>query len=266
VLHPGSPPGTPVSERTIFLRRYGQVSSEVTAAVYSPEEIQEINERLKVRPAEEIVRWASETFGSEIAMASSFGAEDVVLIDIIAKVAPKLRIFTLDTGRLHEETYDVMERIRVHSGVPIHSYFPDREAVEQLEKEKGFYSFRESLENRKECCGIRKMEPLRRALSGQKAWMTGLRSAQSVTRTEMAALEWDEGNGMAKVNPLIAWSDDQVWEYIRASNVPYNALHDKGFPSIGCAPCTRAVKPGEDIRAGRWWWENPENKECGLHG
>ncbi|MEE8346452.1 MAG: phosphoadenylyl-sulfate reductase, partial [Dehalococcoidia bacterium] len=228
--------------------------------------MQELNERLKVKPAEEIVRWASDTFGSEISVASSFGAEDVVLIDIVAKVAPKLRIFTLDTGRLHDETYDVMERVRVHYGLPIHSVFPDREAVERLELDKGFYSFRESLENRKECCGIRKMEPLRRAISGMKAWMTGLRSAQSVTRTEMAALEWDEGNAMAKVNPLIAWSNDQVWEYIRANNVPFNVLHDRGFPSIGCAPCTRAIKPGEDVRAGRWWWENPEFKECGLHG
>ncbi len=242
------------------------MSNEVTAAVYSPEEIQELNERLKVKSAEEIVRWASDTFGSEISVASSFGAEDVVLIDIVAKVAPKLRIFTLDTGRLHDETYDVMERVRVHYGLPIHSVFPDREAVERLELDKGFYSFRESLENRKECCGIRKMEPLRRAISGMKAWMTGLRSAQSVTRTEMAALEWDEGNAMAKVNPLIAWSNDQVWEYIRANNVPFNVLHDRGFPSIGCAPCTRAIKPGEDVRAGRWWWENPEFKECGLHG
>ncbi len=242
------------------------MSSEVTAAAYSPEELEALSERLRGKPAEEVVRWAADTFGSEIALASSFGAEDVVAIDMIAKEASGIRVFTLDTGRLHDETYEVMERVRVKYGVVIQSYFPDREAVERLEREKGFYSFRESIENRKECCGIRKMEPLRRALSGMKAWMTGLRSEQAVTRSEMAVVEWDGGNGLAKVNPLIDWSEEQVWEYVRANDVPYNALHDRGFPSIGCAPCTRAVKPGEDVRAGRWWWENPENKECGLHG
>ena len=242
------------------------MSSEVTAAAYSPEELEALSERLRGKPAEEVVRWAADTFGQEIALASSFGAEDVVAIDMIAKVAPGIQVFTLDTGRLHDETYEVMERVRVKYDVVIQSYFPDREAVERLEREKGFYSFRESIENRKECCGIRKMEPLRRALSGMKAWMTGLRSEQAVTRAEMAVVEWDEGNGLAKVNPLIDWSEEQVWEYVRANDVPYNALHDRGFPSIGCAPCTRAIKPGEDVRAGRWWWENPENKECGLHG
>ncbi len=242
------------------------MSSEVTAAAYSPEELEALSERLRGKPAEEVVRWAADTFGQEIALASSFGAEDVVAIDMIAKVAPRIRVFTLDTGRLHDETYEVMERVRVKYGVVIQSYFPDRENVERLEREKGFYSFRESIENRKECCGIRKMEPLRRALSGMKAWMTGLRSEQAVTRSEMAVVEWDGGNGLAKVNPLIDWSEEQVWESVRANDVPYNALHDRGFPSIGCAPCTRAIKPGEDVRAGRWWWENPENKECGLHG
>lgn len=241
------------------------MSTEVTAAAYSREEIRSFSEQLKGKPAEEIVRWAAETFGLGVACASSFGAEDVVLTDMISKVAPGIRIFTLDTGRLHDETYEVMERTRVRYGLPIHSYLPDREAVERLEREKGFYSFRESIEGRKECCGIRKVEPLRRALGGMKAWMTGLRRAQSVTRTEMAALEWDEGNGLAKLNPLIDWSHEQVWEYVRANNVPYNVLHDRGFPSIGCAPCTRAIKAGEDIRAGRWWWEEPEHKECGLH-
>ncbi len=241
------------------------MSSEVTAATYSADEIRALNQQLKGKPAQEVLRWAADAFGSEVACASSFGAEDVVLIDMIAKVAPGIRIFTLDTGRVHDETYEVMERTRVRYGLPIHSYFPDQEAVERLEREKGFYSFRESIENRKECCGIRKVEPLRRALAGMKAWMTGLRHDQSVTRTDMEVLEWDEGNGLAKVNPLINWSHEQVWEYVRANNVPYNVLHDHGFPSIGCAPCTRAVEPGEDIRAGRWWWENPESRECGLH-
>ena len=241
------------------------MTSEVTATALSPEKVNELNKQLTGKSAEEIVRWAADTFGSQIAFASSFGAEDVALIDIVSRVAPELRMFTLDTGRLHDETYDVMERVRHRYELPILSYFPDREAVEKLEREKGYYSFRESIENRKECCGIRKVVPLKRALSGLRAWMTGLRREQSVTRTEMQALEWDEGNGIAKVNPLIDWTEQQVWDYIKANNVPYNALHDNGFPSIGCAPCTRAVKPGEDVRAGRWWWENPENKECGLH-
>ncbi len=240
--------------------------SEVTAAVYSREELEALSERLEGKSAEEVVRWAADTFGSEIAFASSFGAEDVVVIDMIARETPGVRVFTLDTGRLHDETYEVMERVRDRYGLAIQSYFPDREAVERLEREKGFYSFRESIENRKECCGIRKVEPLRRALSGMKAWMTGLRRDQAVTRSDVAVVEWDEGNGLVKVNPLIDWNEEQVWEYIRGNNVPYNTLHDRGFPSIGCAPCTRAIKPGEDVRAGRWWWENPDNKECGLHG
>jgi len=242
------------------------VTSEVKpAAAIGPEKVKELNEQLRGKSAEEIVRWAAETFGSEIAFANSFGAEDVALTDVIAKAAPSIRVFTLDTGRLHDETYEVMERVRVRYQMPIVSYFPDREAVEKLEREKGYYSFRESVENRKECCGIRKVVPLKRALSGLSAWMTGLRREQSVTRTEMQALEWDEGNGIAKVNPLIDWSEQDVWDYIKANDIPYNLLHDRGFPSIGCAPCTRAIKPGEDVRAGRWWWENPENKECGLH-
>jgi len=241
------------------------VTSEVTATALNPEKAKELNGQLTGKSAEEIVRWAADTFGSEIAFASSFGAEDVALIDIISRVAPELPMFTLDTGRLHDETYEVMENVRTRYQLPILSQFPDREAVEKLEREKGYFSFRESIENRKECCGIRKVVPLKRALSGLNAWMTGLRREQSVTRTEMQALEWDEGNGIAKVNPLIDWTEQQTWDYIKTNNVPYNALHDRGFPSIGCAPCTRAIKPGEDVRAGRWWWENPENKECGLH-
>lgn len=241
------------------------MTSEVKPAAFSPDKLESLNKELAGKPAEEIIRWAADTFGSDITLASSFGAEDVVVIDMIAKVAPEIPVFTLDTGRLHQETYDVMELVRVKYELPIVSMFPAREAVEQLEREKGFYSFRESIDNRKECCGIRKMEPLKRALAGKRAWMTGLRASQAVTRTDMDVVEWDEGNGIAKVNPLIEWDEDQVWDYIRANGVPYNALHDQNFPSIGCAPCTRAIQPGEDIRAGRWWWENPDSKECGLH-
>ena len=236
-----------------------------TAAAHSVEELQEANRRLEGRTAEEIIRWAADTFGPGIKMASSFGAEDVVVIDMIARVAPEIRVFTLDTGRLHDETYEVMQRVRERYDIELKVAFPEREAVERLVREKGFYSFRESVDNRRECCQIRKVEPLRRALRGMKAWMTGLRRDQAVTRGDTQAVEWDEGNELLKVNPLVDWTNEQVWEYVRARQVPYNRLHDQGFPSIGCAPCTRAIQPGEDIRAGRWWWELPENKECGLH-
>ncbi len=239
--------------------------TKVATIAYSRREIGEVNRQLRGKPTGEVLRWVADAFGSEIVCASSFGAEDMVLIDMIAKIDPSIRIFTLDTGRLHDETFEVMERARVRYGLPIHVYFPDREAVEWLEREKGFYTFRESIENRRECCAIRKVEPFRRALAGMRAWMTGLRRAQSVTRNHSEVLEWDEGNGLVKVAPLIGWSHGRVWEYIRANDVPYNVLHDRGFPSIGCAPCTRAIKPGEDIRAGRWWWEHSEKKECGIH-
>jgi phosphoadenosine phosphosulfate reductase len=225
-----------------------------------------LNEMLGGKPAEEVVRWAGQEFGSEIKFANSFGAEDVALMHIIAKHAPNIRVFTLDTGRLNDETYQVMESTRFkYPDMPIEVMFPDAAKVEALTREKGFFSFRESVELRKECCAIRKVQPLKRALSDASAWMTGLRRDQSVTRTDTPVIEWDEGNGMIKVNPLIDWTNDDVWAYIRANNLPYNKLHDQHYPSIGCAPCTRAVKPGEDIRAGRWWWENPEYKECGLH-
>ena len=212
------------------------------------------------------MKWALETFSPRIALASSFGAEDVVLIDLLVRLDPKVKIFTLDTGRLNEETYEVMDRIRLKYGVEIVSYFPDAAKVEALERQKGFYSFRESVDNRKECCGIRKVEPLKRALKGLDAWITGLRREQSVTRADVDLVEADTAHGgMIKINPLAGWTQDEVWAHIRKNAVPYNKLHDLGYPSIGCAPCTRAVKAGEDARAGRWWWENPEHKECGLH-
>jgi phosphoadenosine phosphosulfate reductase len=177
-----------------------------------------------------------------------------------------MRVFALDTGRLHPETYEVMEEVRRRYGVRIESYFPERESVEALVREKGLFSFRLSVAERKECCAIRKVEPLRRALQGRAAWVTGLRREQSVTRADVEVLEMDEAHGgIAKLNPLAAWSEAQVWEYARAHRVPTNVLHARGFPSIGCAPCTRAIAPGEDPRAGRWWWEAPEHKECGLH-
>lgn len=220
---------------------------------------------LEAATPEAILRWAVSTFGPDIALAGSFGAEDVALIDMWWRIDRDVRVFTLDTGRLPEETYDVMERIRQRYGIAITTYFPERAVVEGLERERGYYSFRRSVEERKYCCGIRKVEPLGRALAPLRAWVTGLRREQAVTRAGVAVVEWDTSHGLVKVNPLTQWTDLKVWAYIREHDVPYNVLHDRGYPSIGCAPCTRAIRPGEDIRAGRWWWENPEHKECGLH-
>lgn len=228
-------------------------------------ELEKINKDLEPKTAQEVLKWAVSRF-PKIALASSFGAEDVVLIDLVVKAAPQIKIFTLDTGRLNEETYEVAERIREKYGIDIEVYFPDKAAVEELETKKGFYSFRKSIEDRRFCCTVRKIEPLRRELSKLDAWVTGLRREQAPTRTDITKIEIDKGNGgIIKVNPLADWKESQVWDYIKANKVPYNKLHDQNFPSIGCSPCTRAVKPGEDIRAGRWWWENPEQKECGLH-
>jgi phosphoadenosine phosphosulfate reductase len=216
-------------------------------------------------PAQEIVRLALERFGRRVALSSSFGAEDMVLIDMLMRVDPRARIVTLDTGRLPQETYNVMDAARQKYGATIEAFFPQAEAVQAMVAQHGMNLFYHSIDNRKLCCGVRKMEPLRRALSGLDAWMTGLRREQSVTRTGVPKVEWDESNRLIKINPLAEWTLDDVWQYIRENNVPYNALHDRGYPSIGCAPCTRAVQPGEDQRAGRWWWEHPDTKECGLH-
>ena len=229
-------------------------------------DITSVNKTFENKSPQELLRWAWETFKEKVALASSFGVEDVVLIDMMVKISPKSRIFTLDTGRLNEETYEVMDRVRDKYGIVIESYFPDPQRVESLERAKGFYSFRKSIENRKECCGIRKVEPLTRALADLEAWITGLRREQSVTRTATTKVELDPSHhNMIKINPLTDWTEKQVWDYVKQNQVPYNRLHDQGYPSIGCAPCTRAIKPGEDVRAGRWWWENPEQKECGLH-
>lgn len=215
--------------------------------------------------AAELLHAVEAQLGARAAVATSFGAEDVVLLDLVARHAPSLRVFTLDTGRLHPQTYEVMEAVRARLGLRIETFFPDATAVEQLTRDKGFFSMRNSLEERKECCAVRKVEPLRRALAGSAAWVTGLRATQSVTRVDARAVEWDAVHGILKFNPLRAWSRDEVWAHIRAQRLPYNALHDVGFVSIGCAPCTRAIKPYEEERAGRWWWEDPEHKECGLH-
>jgi len=201
-----------------------------------------------------------------VKLASSFSVEDVVVIDLLHRHRLPVGIFALDTGRLNEETYEVAETISQRYGLPIEWYFPEHGAVEALERGKGLFSFRESLENRHECCRIRKVEPLQRALNGLGGWVTGLRREQSVTRTDVAPLEIDLVHGaIIKINPLIHWSEQQVWDYAREQRIPINRLHKLGYPSIGCAPCTRAVEPGEHPRAGRWWWEDPTHKECGLH-
>ena len=197
--------------------------------------------------------------------ASSLAAEDMVLTDMILRAGLPIAIFTLETGRLHAETLAVLDRIKETYDYDVTPYRPQAEAVEAYVKQNGLNAFYDSVEMRKECCRIRKVEPLNRALAGKRAWVTGQRRAQSTTRAELDVQEQDEAHGMIKFNPLADWSEEDVWHYIRSNNVPYNALHDKGYPSIGCEPCTRAIQPGEDVRAGRWWWENPESKECGLH-
>jgi phosphoadenosine phosphosulfate reductase len=202
---------------------------------------------------------------SPAVFASSLAAEDMVLTDLIIRSGLPIGIFSLDTGRLHPETLAVLDAVKARYGVEIAVYRPDPSAVEAYVSAKGPNAFYDSVDLRHECCQIRKVEPLARALAGKRAWITGQRRAQSVTRATLAVQEEDSARGMVKFNPLADWSEQDVWDYIRANNVPYNALHDQGFPSIGCAPCTRAVEPGEDVRAGRWWWENPESKECGLH-
>lgn len=197
--------------------------------------------------------------------ASSLAAEDMVLTDMILRSKLPIAIFTLETGRLHAETLGVLTRIKETYGYDVTPYRPEPAAVEAYVQQNGLNAFYDSIEMRKECCRIRKVEPLKRALAGNKAWVTGQRRAQSSTRATLDVQEQDEAHGMIKFNPLADWSEEDVWHYIRSNNVPYNPLHDKGYPSIGCEPCTRAIQPGEDVRAGRWWWENPESKECGLH-
>ena len=226
--------------------------------------VEKLNKELENKSTQEVVEFFFKNF-EKVALSSSLAAEDQVLTDLMLKENKNATIFTLDTGRLHPETYDVMDATNLKYGVKIDVFFPLNEKVQELYQTQGINGHYESIENRKNCCNIRKIEPLKRALKGLDVWITGLRAAQSVTRVDMPLVEWDENFKVIKVNPLINWSEENVWDYIKTNKVPYNKLHDKGFPSIGCAPCTRAIKEGEDIRAGRWWWENPEHKECGLH-
>lgn len=218
----------------------------------------------KVEQVKELLAAAVRDF-SPVAFANSLGAEDMVLTDLIAKYQPDIEMFSLDTGRLPQETYDLMQAVRARYGAPLKVYFPAAQRVEAYIEKNGVNGFYDSVENRKACCYIRKVEPLKRALLGKKAWITGMRRDQAVTRGSLELSAFDADQGMQKFNPLLDWTNAEVWEYIKQHDVPYNKLHDRFYPSIGCAPCTRSVTPGEDIRSGRWWWENPENKECGLH-
>jgi len=215
----------------------------------------------------DLLSWSFAKFHPRLALACSFQAEGSVLIDLIHRLrGSDFRVFTLDTGRLNQETYDCMEAIRARYGIEIESFLPEAARVEDMVRQHGVNLFYDSIERRKLCCGIRKMEPLKRALSGLDAWMTGLRREQAVTRAQAQKLEIDgEHGGIVKLNPLADWTGRQIWDYIKQHKVPYNRLHDRGYPSIGCAPCTRAVQAVEEGRAGRWWWEEPETRECGLH-
>lgn len=229
-------------------------------------EVKHYLERFEKETPQDVLTWFLHEYGDSIALASSLGAEDQVLTHMIHSLKPDSKVLSLDTGRLNEETYRVLEQTRqMYPELNYKIYFPNPEDVESFVDIHGPNAFYDSLEMRKECCRIRKLVPLKRALKGLKIWVTGMRSKQSVTRMDAKLIEWDESFGLVKLNPLIKWSDQEVWDYIKTHHVPYNKLHDHGYASIGCTPCTRAIKPGEDIRAGRWWWESPDHKECGLH-
>ncbi len=233
----------------------------------SQEEIDEKNREFEGKSPQAVLEWALEKFHPRLALSSSFGVEDVALIDMMWRIDPSSRVFTLETLRLHTETYTVIDQIKMRYGVDVEAYYPDMDQVAGMVKEHGFNLFYKSEEFRKLCCGIRKMEPLGRALGSLDAWVSGLRRDQAVTRVDIGKVELDAAHGnRIKINPLAEWSSDRVWAYVHENKVPYNELHDNGFPSIGCAPCTRPVSPDEDPRAGRWWWESdPNSKECGLH-
>ncbi len=224
----------------------------------------ELIQKIEACSLPEAVSLVADLFPGKVVFSSSLGQEDQVLTDVIFKNDLPVKIFTLDTGRLFNETYELLDRITARYKKNIQVYFPEAADVEEFVSAKGINSFYESVENRKGCCFIRKVKPLNRALAGAKVWITGLRAGQSDNRQNMPMIEWSEEKQLYKFNPLINWSFDDMINYIEKNNVPYNRLHDKGFISIGCAPCTRAIEPGEDVRAGRWWWETSQ-KECGLH-
>ena len=240
---------------------------EPTEKTLTAAEIDAANQSLEGKSPQAVLEWALSEFHPRLGLSSSFGAEDMVLIDMLHRINPEARVFTLDTLRLPTETYTLMDQARVRYGIELEVYYPDMTQMADMVKEHGFNLFYKSEKLRKLCCGIRKVEPLERALSGLDAWISGMRRDQAVMRNNVGKVEFDAAHGnRIKLNPLAEWTWEQVWDYISEYQVPYNELHDKGFPSIGCEPCTRAVSPGEDPRAGRWWWElDPNAKECGLH-
>jgi phosphoadenosine phosphosulfate reductase len=227
--------------------------------------IDELNAKWEGKAAEEVLSYFLDRFRGKIVLASSMGAEDQVLTKMIADTDRGTRIFTLDTGRLYQETYDLIQHTNEEYNLNIEVYFPDYQKVQEMVASKGINLFYKSIENRKLCCDVRKNESLKRALEGMEIWICGLRKDQTVTRFFNKLVEWDDKHRLMKLNPLINWTEKQVWQYIRDNDIPFNVLHERGFPSIGCKPCTRAILAGEDSRAGRWWWENAEHKECGLH-
>lgn len=227
--------------------------------------IRDLNECFRDASAQEVVGYFLKAYQGRIALSSSLSIEDQTLTDIIVAQDKNTRIFTLDTGRLFPETYQLIEKTNMTYGIKIEVFFPDYHEVQRMVREEGINLFYNSVESRHRCCQIRKLEPLKRAFQGLDVWICGLRREQSITRQDMQVVEWDEMHQLIKVNPLISWTEQQVWDYIKMHSVPYNKLHDRGYPSIGCEPCTRAVQPGEDVRSGRWWWESPDHRECGLH-
>ena len=233
---------------------------------YDAKQVEELNNECSGKAPEDALKWALENVHPNIALASSFGAEDVVVIDMLMKISPEARVFSLDTGRLNQETYNVMDDVKNKYNLSLEVMFPETAETEAMVREHGMNLFYKGQENRKLCCGIRKVTPLKKILGTLDGWITGIRADQTQNRGDAAIFEVDNVfGGILKVNPIINWSWDETWDYIKANNVPYNKLHDKGYPSIGCEPCTRAIKEGEDLRAGRWWWENESDKEGGLH-
>lgn len=231
----------------------------------SKEIIDGLNARFASSTPQEVLEYFLKEFEGRIALSSSLSIEDQVLTHMIVKINPKTRIFTLDTGRLFPETYQLIDSTNLTYNIKIEVFFPDYHEVQKMVREEGINLFYNSIESRHRCCAIRKLEPLKRAFKGLDVWICGLRHQQSITRKDMKLVEWDDMHGLIKINPLINWSEDEVRDYIHEYHVPYNRLFDKGYPSIGCEPCTRAVKPGDDPRSGRWWWEAPDKRECGLH-
>lgn len=227
--------------------------------------LNEVNNLIDRQEIVQSLQAIAEKYPNEAVFSTSFSYEDQIISHLILTNEIPIEIFTLDTGRLFKETHQVLNTTNKRYKTKVKVYFPNYEEVENLVNEKGNYSFYQSLENRKECCFIRKVQPLNRAVKDKKVWITGIRAEHSANRQEMTQTEWDEGHQLVKYHPLLDWTTEQVENFVKENHVPYNVLHDQDFPSIGCEPCTRAIKPGEDMRAGRWWWENPEGKECGLH-